>query len=323
MAFQNLLHDVPVRSISGTHELNFEYPVERDLFVSRSPENAAFPPPVISPDEPGSRRLLLGRQFVEDLQLSGIEQIPECLVIAPSDRVSMLACMLRMKSSVPGFNQVERALALQKINNACGGLSGGAASELIALLNVPANPAHLQNYLLLAQSSGTIKNLVASGSVHPNTAFEVFKFEKSSRDELCIFVAGLGLGTRKRNQLLDMIYDICRRDGTNVQACIHDQQVARIMASHQDPPQRAKAVFDHFEKMRCPEMTEYRDRFMRKLQDTGLLRWARVSLPRDFERWEFTLSVRFDSAGGLRDSLRHIQDIVEGEDFEDLMNTRY
>jgi hypothetical protein len=214
------------------------------------------------------------------------------------------------------FNVVERARALKRL------IDSDAVPDVsdFRLLDIPPRGDLNEKFLTLASAPETILRMAEAGSLHPSTIFEIFRFEKILWAEVARFVASLAMGTKKRNGLLSMMYDVHRRDDRPVTALIGEAQSAAEGVS--DPPRRAEAVYRFSFASRYPTVQEYRERFLRQLKQTGIERDFHLRIPADFERWEFQLDFPFSSLEEFQEKVRRLADIGESEAFARLMQMR-
>lgn len=247
--------------------------------------------------------------------------IPHGLVIEGiEDHYMLLRCLLHIKKAMGGFNAVEKAFAVKKLFR----YRERVGSDLYELLGVPKNDAIIQNYITLSDAPDSIKELVFMGLLHENTAFEIFRFQRKEWESLAKFISSISLGTKKRNNLLSMLFDIAGRDGRGASDILHQDVMKKMLGDERiDPPQRAERVFALIEKMRYPMMYNYREQFMMKLREVGLDRDIHLNLPENFEKWEFRLQFTFSSVTELRRKIEALSRTAGSQSFSELLSRRY
>lgn len=250
------------------------------------------------------------------LEREGGGIIAQALVIEDCTPGEIIRHLISLKAGMKDFNLVERARALKRL------LDSGLEADMpvLRLLDIPPGGDMREKFLTLATAPEPIVHMAATGSLHPNTLFEMFRFEENLWIELARFIASLAMGTKKRNDLLSMTHEISKRDDRPVAALIRDAQTAVQYVT--DPPQRAEGVYRFVYAARYPTAQEYRRRFLHQLKQTGIERDFHLRLPADFERWEFQLDFPFRSLQDFRKKVRRLREIGESEAFARLMEMR-
>jgi hypothetical protein len=247
------------------------------------------------------------------------KDVPYGLIIDGSgNKYDFLKFLIHMKKEHAGLNVIEKSNALKK----CFCLREKIEEEITVLLGIPKNEMIIQHYIDLADASENIKTLILSGKLHENTAFEIFSFMREEWDLLAEFISALFLGTKKRNKIINMVYEISQREETGVKALIENDEIYDILNSHVDPPQVGDRIFTYFEEMRYPVIYKYRKNFNKKLNDVGFDTTMQVVVPRDFELREFKLTFVFSSAGDFNDQIRKLKKIGESGPFKKLMEIK-
>jgi hypothetical protein len=310
----SLVRDVEISSLT-TSPLCFEY----DPDPTRV-DGTVHPPhylPLLVAGEAGYE-LALGVRWLHSLEIRGAMSIPQALLLDSGEGRDVLSLLIALKSGMRNFNVVERARALAKVRDA----GGGADGSVLHMLDVPQKEEIIRRYEILATAPEEILALAAGETLHLTTVFEIFRFDRPSWVELAHFIVSLSLGTRKRNEILSMMYDIARRDEKPVASIVAEPALRRILSSGMDPPRRGESVYGCVWGMRYPVMREYRERFLAQLKKTGIEREFHLQLPRDFERWEFRLGISFTSGEEFAEKVRRLREIGESESFSRLMAMR-
>jgi hypothetical protein len=342
MLTYRIARNIPLQRLFVSPRINFEYPVRFHALPGRngwhhgggpvSGPGHLLPLPVVREQEQGWELLMgLARIPVDRVPMEGTVQeaakgglhradgiLHQALAVEGSDP-GILEELIWARSRAGGFNWIERALALDRM----AGLGMEERSDLLLLLDIPHEPERVRLFLRLARSAEEIRRPVAEGKLHPGTVFEIFRFPEEEQQDLARLISGLALGTRKRNQLLQMARDICTRDRIAASSLLLENPEARnIMSSPMDLTHRSARLFAWVEERRHPVMAGYRRRFFALAAETGLARYCRLEPPRDFETWEFTLRVTFTCPEELKKKLDGLGSIVDGEPFERLMVMR-
>jgi len=253
--------------------------------------------------------------------IEGGKNIPWGLIVSGVDEQYKLLCnLIHIKKAMGGFNVVERAIALKKLFQCRGKPEGW----ILELLGVPANDTIIRNLITFSEAPDIIKELVFKGLIHENTAFEIFRFPREDWESLGRFISGLALGTKKRNTLLNMLFEIAERDGRGVIEIINEEAIAKALKDGRaDPTHRAEKIFTFVEKLRYPVMHQYMERFRAKLREVGIGSNFHLILPENFEKWEFRLMFTFTSLEDFRKKVEELNHTANKKSFAELLSMRY
>ncbi len=283
-----------------TAEYSFLYPA---IFVL---ENARY-------------KVVLGKRWVDKYK-NMKKDIPYGLVIDRlHDKHEFLKFLIYLKKEFQGFNIIEKSIALKRAFE----LSPSVDSDIFTLLDIPKTEKYIHNFLHLSEASDNIKMLILKGALHEYTAFEIFKFPEESWYLLAEFISKISIGTKKRNEIINMIYDMAPDDQSSIRKIIESSELKKIRALQIDPPQIGREVYRFIKKLRYPYISQYREKFDKKLTAVGIDKRFHFIVPRDFEQWEFNIVVSFSSVEDLKNNLEKLRLITEKKSFSELMNSRY
>ena len=122
---------------------------------------------------------------------------------------------------------VEKSLALKRLYTIADELD----DSVYNLLDIPRNHRIIQHYLTLADAPAAIKDMLSSGVLHENTAFEIFNLESTAWIPASEFITEVALGTKKRNEIIVMLRDLARRDRKELLGLIKSGHMQAIPAS--------------------------------------------------------------------------------------------
>lgn len=317
----DLERDIPFSEIdTDSEEYCLEYTVCREDIdeLEQCRRYHCFYPPILLYKD-ACYKPVYGKRFIQiyrDLS----NTLPYGLIIRKHFNSSYFLYFLAfLKKQMAGFNWVEKAIALKKAHD----LDSEIGSELLALLEVPKNKMIINRLILLATAPDAIKRAVVKGMLDRTTAFEIFRFHSSEWERLLHFILAIALGTKKRNRLLNMIYEISQRDQKQVSYLIENDEIKRIFAQNIDPPHKGERVYAYFFQQRYPVIHQYRERFNKKLKEVGIGSTFHLITPMDFEKWEFKLIVPFGSVGDFKEKVEKMKAIGDTASFRELMEMRY
>jgi hypothetical protein len=298
---------------------------ERFLFEYRPqtgkqgrPEDRFSSPPILVSEKDGYL-LISGSEAVERSTRKNIP-IRYGFVVAPGpDRRELVRSLVLMKRELSGFNPVEKALVLKSYNETCGEVDAG----FLSLLDIPKSGRFIEGYLSLAEAPGMLKDLVVTGEVDVFTAFEIFLFDRTHWDVAARFISQIKLGTKRRNRILSMIRDIALRDGTGPESIMQSTAIRLILQRKIDKLHKGQKVSEAIEKIRYPEMTKYTEKFYERLRKVNLDPALTLTVPQDFEQWEFTMSFSFSSVEEFQKKTALLEHVGSGNAFGELLRFRY
>jgi len=280
------------------------------------PLPASYPPVLLKNRE--NYHVLIGKGYTDYYLQKGVP-LPYGLAIERrGDSAVFLQRLIQLKKELYGFNVVEKAVAMKKVFV----LTEIPQDDILAFLDIPKSTDMIQKYFLLADSSERIKSLILTGKISEFTVFEIFQFDRDEWDDVALFVSLLPIGTRKRNEIITMLFDITRRDNKRVADILGGNEIASVLQSHIDGPQKGQRVFEYLYSLRYPHIHEYRKRFFNLLRESGIERYAHLEIPRDFERWRFKLDFSFCSLDEFRKKISCLGKIANSPGFKKLMEMR-
>ncbi len=276
----------------------------------------SYPPLFIQ--ENGRYTILLGRRYVESL-LESKENVPFGLIIKrKGDEYTFFFHLLCLKKELQGFNVIEKSIAVKKMRD----MRGEPDNSLLKLLGIPIGKEYVDQYLRLYESCDEVKSILAQGKLHENTAFEIMKFHKSMWKDLAVFLKDIALGTKKKNFICKMLHEIAGDDDTKLRNIINSPELKKIRASSIDPPHKGERILSYIEESRYPVMSGFRKRFNEKLKAVGIQKDFRMTLPKDFETWDFKVTLQFSSVEELKQKADRLKKYADTKAFEELMRMR-
>lgn len=321
MSRYKLLQEIPlemVRMVPSRYSFEFYDPIARKGEEEKYGTIGILLPPLLL-QEQDEYEILQGKLYVDHCRLKG-HSLPYGLLLAKkNDDFELLRFLVHFKKETGGFNTVEKAIVVSRFYE----FTGSVPEELLILLDIPKNEKYVKGYMQLSKAPDVVKLTVLHGDLHENTAFEIFRFSEECWPMLTEFISRLFLGTKKRNEILDMLRAVSDGDRESVARILKSDELTQILESGTDPPQIASRIYDIIKEKRYPEMSRYRKKFYRKLKEVGFHRNIHITLPKDFEQWDFVMSIKFSSVEELRTKLVELKEISESESFFELMKLRY
>ncbi|KPJ89514.1 MAG: hypothetical protein AMS17_01690 [Spirochaetes bacterium DG_61] len=316
-----LLEDIPLEMVQDVpSRYSFEY-YDPDRGKGEGEKYDTIGPllPPLLLHEQEKYEILQGKLFVDHCRLKTQPLSYGLLITNKSNDFELLRFLVYFKREIGGFNTIEKAMAVSRFYE----ITGRIPEELLMLLEIPKNEKYVKSYLQLSQAPDEVKLEVLRGNLHENTAFEIFRFAEESWQMLTEFISRLYIGTKKRNEILDMLRTISDGESVNVERILKSDELAQILESGIDPPQIASKVNDFIIEKRYPAMSRYRKGFDGKLKEVDFGRDFHLTLPKDFEQWEFSLNIKFSSVEELKEKIEELKKISASKSFSELMKLRY
>jgi len=264
-------------------------------------------------------KIVLGKKYimaVREIQ----DYIQYCLVIEKLiDELDFLKFTICLKKEMKGFNVVEKAIVVKKLSN----LYGFIDKDIIYMIGVPNNHKIIKNYIYLAESSDYIKSLILKGLLNEVTAFDIFKFPKENWDILARFIKNITLGTKKRNQILRILYILTNRDKDKILKLINGKEIKSIFKQEIDSTQKGEMVYKYFERLRYPSIYQFKEKFNEKLKKCGIKKNFDLIIPENFEEWKFKIAFDFSSMGDFKKNVEKLKTLENKEEFKNLIESRY
>jgi len=223
--------------------------------------------------------------------------------------------LLFLKKSYLGFNHVEKAIFLKRFKDSVG-------QNIYKDLEI--NPKSVSGYEKLLEASDKIKNDLVTGKINEINLFEIFSlFERDHWDEIEDFVVRLKIGTKKRIEVIDMIYDITQRDNLSPDTLINIPEISKVWEQKIDPPQKGERIYAILFGRRYPEITSFKKDFYKRLKHLRLGKDIRFQIPPNFEKWEFCINFNFKDLKEFKERIAKLQSITESSNFEELLKMRF
>ena len=310
--------DIPFQKIvldSAAFSLEYGFANEMD---SGSGSWKPIPYPPIFIIERGLHAVVLGKKYVRPL-VEKKEDVPFGLILKrKGDDYQLFTHLLYLKKDMQGYNVIEKSIAVKRMLD----MRGETDFRILDLLGIPGKSEYVNRYLQLYGACDEMKSLLVCGELHENTAFEIIKFKKTMWKELAIFLHDIALGTKKKNHICVMLREIAGDDQRRLREIIQNGEVKKIKELPIDPLHRGERIFRFIEELRYPVISSYRKRFHEKLKAVGIQKDFHLTLPKDFETWDFKVTLSFSSAEELKKNADMLKNYADTKAFSELMKMR-
>ncbi len=322
MVEYDLIKNIPIDAVereSSEYSLEYYDPDTINAELERTKKFGLLSPPVFILEN-NRYKAILGKLSVDCCRILR-RDISWGLVLKNNlDEYGFLKFLILLKKEVKGFNVIEKANAVKRAFDL--DLLQKADDYICSLLDIPRNEKYIHNFLHLAQAPEDVKLLILRGKLHENTVFEIFNFPEDCWPLLSHFLSLLFIGTKKRNEIVSMLYAITDRNTKKLESILENEELKKLLLLHIDPPQIALRVYDFIKELRYPYISKYKKKFYSKLKEVDIDRDFQLRIPRDFEHWEFSISIPFSSKEDLKYNLNKLKEVVDKKAFEELMSMR-
>jgi len=304
-----------------SNEYCLEYPsinaLDQSIKESLNRYNVIYPPILLK--SKSNYKVVLGKRHINAIK-ERHAHISCCLIIEDSiNDLNLFRFLLSLKKVINGFNTVEKAIAIKRLS----GLDKNMDRKLVSIIGIPYNREIINGFLQLAESSDYIKNLIFDRKIEESTAFEVFRFDRNNWDILTGFIVKIALGTKKRNQILNMIYILTEGDKSKIIDMIECKEIISIIHEDIDPPQKSNKIYRYFESLRYPFIYQFKENFNKKLKKSGIKKDFDLVIPENFEKWEFKVQFKVSSLEDFKENIKKLKELSEKDEFKNLIESRY
>ncbi len=264
----------------------------------------------------GYRRALAARQAglkVVPAWLCNEEEMPE---------QQRLMTSLHEDAHSRAYNDIEKAIVLNKFAQRLGWNSTRLAHEVAPIIRLPASPTVVERYLSLLRLDDEILRVVAAGTFSVDHALLLLAIPAD--DRLTVFRL-LTVQTRaslnESREIIKNVRDIALLTNTSVREVLANEEIASILNdSSLGPRETLASLREAFHKKRHPTVAEYETKFAEAVAALGLSKSVAVSPPQSFEGSHVGFSFRASSKEELRKIIAQIQEKLATDGFDHLFD---
>jgi len=184
----------------------------------------------------------------------------------------------------------------------------------LPLLTLPSTAGHLEVLLALSRAALAVREFVWEKAVPLPIVQSFFRFSPLEQKALLPLLRPLG--QNKQKELLDDIWEICRRDNITVRKLLNEAEAPKILASPKlAPQQKAEKIRQILKRKKYPKLSSCEDAFDSIRQR---LRWPKdiaVQPSPYFEGEDFSASFQFKNKKEFNDRLAKLQEIGRSKEF--------
>ena len=187
----------------------------------------------------------------------------------------------------------------------------------LPLLSFPATAEHLDVLLALSRAALVVREFVWEKDAPLPVVQSLLRFAPVEQKALLPWLRPLG--QNKQRELLEDVWEICRRDTITVRKLLSEAEAPKVLASPKlAPQQKAEKIRLTLKRKRCPRLSSCEDAFdsIRRR-----LRWPKdiaVQPSPYFEGEDFSASFRFKNKKEFNDCLAKLQQMGRKKEFSGL-----
>ncbi len=279
-------------------------------------------PLLIYPSETGGHELICGFRRLRSCRDLGLEYAPAQVVETNLDETARLSLALWDNLSGTDFSAVEKAEIVKKF------LPCMDRRELIGsilpLLALNPHERDLKRFLAIADLPESVKTLIEQDQLSLDAALKLSDFNPEAVEALAGFVATLNFGVNKQCEIMELMFEICRREDTDASELLRSGDLEAIdLDIELNRPQKSARVRELLKKRRYPRLTEAEERFDEWLRSLRLAGTVSVKHPPYFEGTTRRVEFSARSHQELGDTLRVLWDLYNNGKLAPLFDDEY
>ncbi|MBI4772646.1 MAG: ParB/RepB/Spo0J family partition protein [Deltaproteobacteria bacterium] len=274
-------------------------------------------PPVVCRGKDDLLTVLSGFRRIEALVDLGVEILP-CRVLDRSlDPMDRLSLAFWENLSHRGFNIVEKARAVDAFS-----LLQGSEKTMENVMPALGLHPHLRELERMKKTAGLPEPVLLAlvdGRIFPDPAIYLTEFPESDRMPVFECLTYLNLNLNQQKEFLEMLRDLCLRDGVSARRVLEDEDVRRLLDHPAwSRPQKADRMKRWLKDQLNPRLKAAETAFDEQLRELRLPGRVRIAHAPFFEAEG--LRVTMDAANGaeLLETVRELNRVFESGGVEKL-----
>lgn len=260
----------------------------------------------------GWRRLMAVRRL-------GWERVRVQVLPGDAPEAAGLLMSLHDNACGRGFNPAERAGLIVRLGRHWDRET--VIREFLPRLGLPPAVKQWELHRRLSELEPEFQELAARGLLSLEAAGELAAWEAADRAAVAPVWHELTLSHSKQRELLDYLGTLARREDCRPRDLMARQEVRDIVAHPTATPgEKTARLWDLLRRWCFPRLSAAREEFEAHLKRLGLhgQRQVRLTPSPHFEGTTCQLTVEFESAAGLAQTLTRLLDLTAREEFEAL-----
>ncbi len=192
-------------------------------------------------------------------------------------------------------------------------------SETAVCCGLTGNPDMIEKKKKLCALPDAVQSGLLSGAVALPTALALAGMAPETAALFAGLFNQLKMSLNKQKDVLELTWEISRRDGTAPESVLREAPVRTILAEDTDRNRQTNALRQYLQQRRFPELTRARERFREQVKRLKLPPGARLAPPQDFEGKAFTLSLSFKTRQDLQRQAQAVQRLLDAPALNEML----
>ncbi len=266
-------------------------------------------------------RIISGWRRVQAAQKLSLKHIQAFVFDSPGENLAEIRHRLLISLwdnlAFRDFNLVEIAHWLAKLlNNFSKSL---IVRRFMPLFELSPSAELLQRYLQLASARKEIKKLAATGLVSLKDALTLNTLPASDCYAFLRLAKQLNLGVNLRREFLQLIKEICHRDGLSFAELLQREEILQIGTSARTQAEKTEQIRNLLYRWRFPRLTHAEEMFRNLNSQLGFPPEIQLKPAPFFEDERYTLTVSFGNHQKIAELLEQLAE--KREKLADLLKT--
>ena len=209
------------------------------------------------------------------------------------------------------FNSVEKGMILRRLANYLP--ANEILSDYMTLLSLPRRQSILETYISFDRDlDETLKFSLARGAISEATATALLELVPDERKAVGSLLLNLNLNMNQQKQLIEVLYDISRMDGTSISEILRAKPILDILSNDSlNRPQKTKALLTLLRSRRFPRLSRAEEVFRKGIARLGLPKKVSIQPPPYFETEFYRMEISFRNGKELKELIDHLASIKE------------
>jgi ParB-like chromosome segregation protein Spo0J len=279
-------------------------------------------PPLLFGNTPDPYKIVCGFKRIISCKKLGWKAVPATIVEGQPDALQCLYISFWDNLPHRQFNLVEKALIVRKFSAYLD--EKQLLSKILPRLQLHAHHRELKRYLRIEELPNEAKEALARKALTVEAALLLLEFDAQSQVPLLHFILGLRLSASRQRELMELIFEICRRESMNPLEIISQEAVAGINNREElSQPQKSFLICQWLRKKRYPRMSEAESSFAAWLRGLHLESNISIQPPPYFEGKARSIRFTVASYEEMGKVLETLFNLYRDGKFKPLFDDRY
>jgi ParB/RepB/Spo0J family partition protein len=313
---------IPLERIDG-QERRFAvaYPSAPDPdLIASIRESGLFLPLILHEFSPGRQRVVAGNRRFRAAALAGLKSVPAHILNSDADDLSLFLLNLRENAATRPFNDLERALALNRLDSEFG-LQENDLLQIMPVLGLEPGRRVLDQYLRLAALSADLRSYAVVQGIPIRVSSRMAAWAVEDQQALLGLVQALAPGRNTLNQFLDFLEEIALRDRMEIADVLASKEIREVLEEpKQTSTQRRDMLKQRLFQIRYPQLWEETREISRLLKKVGRPGGASLTPPASLEGKALHVSFCFGSIREFEERMERIACLATSQEVRTVLS---